>query len=151
MDFVQTIENKYGQVIGQFLRFVVVGFINTAINFIVLNFLSYLTGIKSGSNIIFLAAISFSVATSNSYFMNKRWAFKDNSNYHTGRKFTRFLLVSLVGLAINSGIVYFITTFFHPIFNLSATPWLNVGIVIATGVSLIWNFIGYKLFVFNKD
>lgn len=142
--------NKISPLVGQFLRFVLVGFINTTINFIVLNFLSYLTGITSGPHVIYLAGISFVVATTNSYYMNKYWAFHDSSHFHEGRQITLFLLVSLVGLAINSGLVYLVTTHVNPMFNLTPKLWLNAAAVVATGISMIWNFIGYRIFVFKQ-
>src|SRR5690348_3715899 len=120
-------------VVAQFLRFVVVGIINTAINFIVLNLLSYIFHVTKGENIIWITAVAFIVATTNSYFMNKLWAFKDKSTGDGGRKPTLFLLVSLIGLAINAGIVYLITTYLHPLFGLSGQLWLNAAAVVATG------------------
>ena len=135
---------------GQFLRFAVVGVINTSINFAVLNILSYITGISKGSGVIPLAVFAFAVATANSYLLNKHWSFRDQSHADAGKKFSLFLIVSIIGAGINSGTVYLITTHISPIFGLSAHLWLNVAALAATGISLIWNFIGYKLFVFNK-
>ncbi|MEJ0021185.1 MAG: GtrA family protein [Candidatus Doudnabacteria bacterium] len=141
---------KYKSTINQFLKFVVVGVINTAINFIILNILSAITGITSGGKIIPLAVVAFAVATTNSYIWNKRWSFKDQTHTDTGRKFSLFLIVSIIGAGINSGTVYLITTHISPMFGLSQHLWLNVAALAATGISLIWNFIGYKLFVFKK-
>lgn len=142
--------SRYSPLVGQFLRYVVVGVINTLINFAVLNILSYFTGIKSGSQVVYLAAVAFFVATINSYILNKYWAFHDMSHFHEGRKMTLFLLVSLVGLSINSSIVYVVSTFVDPMFGASPTMWLNVAAIVATSVSLVWNFIGYKWIVFRS-
>ena len=150
MDPVLTKVNSQS-VVAQFLRFVVVGIINTAINFIVLNALSYLLHVTKGENIIWITAVAFIVATTNSYFMNKHWSFQDKTSDDGGRKPTLFLLVSLVGLAINAGIVYLITTYMSPMFGLSQHLWLNAAAVVATGISLIWNFIGYRVFVFKNS
>ncbi len=150
MALVETVEKKYGYLIGQFLRFVVVGIINTAINFAVLNLLSFIFHINKGEKVIWITMAAFVVATTNSYFMNKHWAFHDKNSAEGGRKPTLFLVVSIIGLLINSGIVYVITNHVNPMFGISAQLWLNVAAVVATGVSLIWNFIGYKLFVFKN-
>jgi len=56
----------------------------------------------------------------------------------------------LIGLAINSGIVYAITTFVPPTFVDSQKLWANLAKVLATGISLVWNFTGYRLIVFKK-
>ncbi len=136
--------------IKQFVKFFVVGIINTAIDFVVLNFEMMLTGITSGPYMFVLNSISFSVATTNSFFMNKRWTFEDKENKQSGVKFSQFLVVSIVGITINGGIVYAITSFTNPLFGMSPQLWANVAKLFATVVSLIWNFLGYKFIVFKK-
>ena len=138
-------------VVYQFLKFALVGVLNTAINFLVLNLLSHLFGVTKGEAVIGISIVAFTVATANSYFLNKRWSFQDKTGGDSGRKLSLFLIVSLIGLAINSGTVYLITTYTRPMFGLSGTLWLNAAAVVATGISLIWNFIGYKIFVFKHS
>ncbi len=59
-----------------------------------------------------------------------------------------FFVVSLIGFAIN----YLIASKFSVLVHLTANADLNknLALVAATAVSLIWNFIGYKIFVFKK-
>lgn len=135
---------------GQFLRFAVIGGVNTLLDFAILNLLSWATGIYKGDGIILLNAISFTIAVINSYYLNKRWAFKDQGSDERGRKFMLFLIVSVIGAVINTGIVRVVSTNIDPMFGLSAQLWLNAAKVLATGASLVWNFVGYKIFVFKK-
>ncbi|OGE81368.1 MAG: hypothetical protein A3H72_03750 [Candidatus Doudnabacteria bacterium RIFCSPLOWO2_02_FULL_48_8] len=141
---------NYSLVTGQFIRFAIIGGLNTAIDFALLNLLSWATGIYEGNWIILLNTISFSVAVINSYILNKRWAFGDQGSGEGGRKFTLFLAVSIVGAVINTAVVRVVSTNIDPMFGLSQELWLNVGKVLATGLSLVWNFIGYKILVFKK-
>src|SRR6185503_18478248 len=91
-------ENR--QTLNQFWRFVIVGSINALLDFTVLNILSKLTGISVTDNrIIYLNLISFSIATTNSFFLNKYWSFADTDT-HRSRQFTYFLGVSLIGALI---------------------------------------------------
>lgn len=136
-------------VIFQFGKYATVGFANTAVDFGVLNFLMWLTKIYSGTEIFFLNSISFLVAVSHSYAWNKLWTFKAKEKDIT-EQFLQFVAVTLIGLLLNGGIVYIITTWLSPMFGLSAIVWANVAKVVATAVSLIWNFIGYKFIVFKK-
>jgi putative flippase GtrA len=136
--------------IAQFSRFFVVGLVNTAIDYSILFSLSFLTGITKGNEIIPLNIVSFGIATTNSYFLNKYWAFKDLSHFHQGRKVSLFLLVSLTAVVLNTTIVRLITTNIDPLFGFTASEWLLVAKVIATGISLFWNFAGYKWIVFKK-
>lgn len=141
--------NKIEKLIGQFVRFGIIGGMNTAIDFGILNLLMWWTGIHSGGQIVLLNIISFAIAVTNSYFWNKYWAFKDKDS--TGvMEFSQFIAVTLVGLAINSTIVYVVTTLVDPMFGLNETLWANLAKIVATGLSLIWNFIGYKFIVFKQ-
>lgn len=135
----------------QFLKFAVIGVINTGIDFLVLNLLSWITGINKGNGLIPLNFISFTVAVINSYYLNKRWAFQDKTTGDGGKKFSVFLIVSVVGALINTGIVRFVSTNVSPVLGITPQLWLNVAKLFATGVGLIWNFIGYKLFVFRNS
>lgn len=63
-------------------------------------------------------------------------------------EFIAFLVVSLIGLAINSFLIGVISSAVH--FSANADLNKNIAKIIATLLSLVWNFIGYKIFVFKK-
>lgn len=196
----------------QLVRFVGIGFLNTAVDFTVLNFLAALLGIYAGTKVGALSAVSFSAAVIHSFFWNKYWAFAQtderflqnvgkfaasaflgvlalgsvifgakqqlgpifylwvlgilgvlefvlwktfslqiSSSEHEPRKeLFLFLIVSIVGVLLNSGLVATLTRNVNPILGLNKELWLNVVKAGATAVSLIWNFLGYKIFVFRK-
>lgn len=139
------------KLVKQFSKFIIVGGINTGIDFLILNILIYITGITAGVELFILNCVSFSVAVVNSYFMNKHWTFQDKTKPEQEPiKFSQFLAVSIVGIIINGLILTSITSYISPLFGLSAVFWANIAKLMATGVSLIWNFIGYKFFVFKK-
>jgi len=138
------------KLVKQFSKFIIVGGVNTGIDFLVLNAEMWLTSIHDGPSMIVLNSISFSIATINSYLMNKRWTFEDKKKHSESVKFSQFIAVSLVGMLINSGVVYAIITLVPPIDGINPQLWANGAKLIATGASLIWNFIGYKLWVFKK-
>lgn len=147
---VPTEETRIERLVRQFSKFILVGGVNTGIDFAVFNALVHITGITSGYELAIINLFSFSIAVVNSYFMNKYWTFQDITKNREETKFTQFIAVSLIGAGINSGIVAAFTSIFPPIFGLSPQIWANVGKLLATGASLVWNFIGYKLFVFKR-
>ena len=98
----------------QFSRFVVVGFINTAIDFLVFGALSFLTGIEKGVGAALLGSASFLVANLNSYVLNKKWTFKEHNTKNVSRQFVKFFSVSLVGVAINFIVIGVLTTYVQP-------------------------------------
>ena|SRR3989344_6313193 len=146
----QNFDQKYGPTVRQFLKFAVVGVINTAIDFTVLNILSSITGITKGNGLIPINVVAFTCAVTNSFFMNRYWSFGDKNGGEGGKKFSLFLLVTILGAVINTSIVRGVATNIPPMFDLSPKLWLNVAKAAATGVTMFWNFFGYKLVVFKK-
>lgn len=132
----------------QLSKFAAVGFLNTAIDFGVLNLLSRITGITAGFFIGGVNVPGFSVAVLNSYFWNKFWVFRDREG--GVEDFFKFIAVTLIGLGINSGIIILVTTYISPSFGLTPERWLNLAKVLATAISMIWNFLGYKFLVFRR-
>ncbi len=67
-------------------------------------------------------------------------------------QFATFLLISLIGLGINTIILVLSTKVITPGLEVYVNPDIikNVAAVMATAVSLIWNFVGYKIFVFKR-
>ncbi len=145
------IQEKRKEFIAQITKYVLVGSLNTGIDFAVLNLLLWMTGIYSGKWIILLNAIAFSVAVINSYFWNKFWTFKDKGTDGSKvKEFSQFVSITLIGMILNTAVVYFMTTFTSPIMELSPELWANLAKVFATGISLVWNFLGYKFIIFKK-
>lgn len=132
----------------QFVKFVIVGFLNTALDFGVLNLLSYITGIYSGKEIIILNSVSFVIAMTNSYFWNKYWTFKKAGEAQV-KEFLEFVTVGFIGLLINSGVVFTVTTYIAPFVNFSPEVMENLAKAFATIFSLVWNFVGFKFIVFR--
>ena len=137
-------------IVFQFAKYATVGFANTAVDFGILNLLMWATGIYSGKMIIVLNSLAFLLAVIHSYLWNKFWAFKTRGRGGVSGQFLQFLAVTIVGILINGAIVYIISTWVTPMFDLSDVAWANAAKVVATVVSLIWNFIGYKFIVFRK-
>lgn len=144
---------------AQFGKFVAVGFLNTTIDFGILNLLSAATGITTGAEVGLINIPGFIAAVLNSYFWNKFWVFGDRGEKNIFHDFPKFLLVTVIGLGINSGILIFVTgnvgfliqnsQVWQPLTD--NTLLLNVAKAAATVISLIWNFVGYKFLVFRSD
>ncbi len=202
-------------VILQILKFAAIGFLNTALDFIILNYVTKSFGVTSGLNLGLLNFISFSIAMVQSYLWNRAWTFAASTtsplgnlfrlvtvgglgfvcfllvfiggiygvvdNYYlfilivfliaeiliwygfglnlsqqadksASHQFGVFMAVSLIGLLINSAIVASASIALAPVLTnlINADTIKNVAKILATAVSLIWNFVGYKLIVFKK-
>jgi len=143
---------RWLKILFEIAKFGVVGILNTLIDFGVLNLLSYLTKVFGGLALIPLNVISFSVAVVNSYLWNKHWTFKTGGLSQKGKEFAGFVAVSVIGAFLNTATVYLLTTlvFFDGLI-FSSELRLNLAKLAATLVSLTWNFVGYKFFVFKSS
>lgn len=121
----------------QFVKFGFVGASNTLLDFGIYASLTRLTEFFS-HHLLTANAISFTVAVSNSYFLNKHWTFRD-----TGRKyhiqFAKFFLSNCVALGINELILFALVSV--GVYDILAKA-------LAICVSLFWNFFINKYWVF---
>ena len=123
----------------QFMRFAVVGLINTGIDYLIYWSLTRYVDFFEDEK-VFATSIAFIVAATNSYFMNKAFTFRDKSKEY-GSQYIKFFVVSLVGFGINALIFWALLQ--TGLFDILAK-------VLTTGVVLIWNFIANKLWTFKQ-
>jgi putative flippase GtrA len=154
------------ETIRQAAKFVLVGGFNTLIDWGILSLLIFIFrdsfGIGSYDVILTIfsvtliyyslfKAISFIIATTNSYFWNKFWTFRRKTTEKTGKEVLQFFVVSIIGFLINVGIASVIFKFVSPVADLNVNQWAIISAAIATAISMIWNFLGYKFIVFEKS
>lgn len=150
--FLATVSQKY-PVIPQFIKFALIGFMNFFIDIGVLNLEMYVSGKSSGLYYTFFKAFSFLCAVIFSYFLNKHWTFQDRKKTEQAKQFSQFLFVSVIGMIINVTTASTIVNYIAPqikFITLSGKLWGNLGAVGGSAVGLVWNFIGYKFWVFKK-
>lgn len=85
-------------VILQLLRFVAIGVLNTALDFLILNFFTQAFNIKSGFGLGSINVPGFLLAVVQSYFWNKYWTFGSTAETISAVKnFFRLVLVGVIG------------------------------------------------------
>lgn len=146
--------SRWIAVFWQIGKFTVVGGLNTFVDFAVLNTLIILSGIAAGWGYSIFKGISFIVAVTNSYFWNKYWTFEKPQiaapQKSTYVEFIQFAIVAVIGFGINVGTASLIVNVFGAQFGISDNLLANLGAAVATIISLVWNFFGYKFIVFKK-
>jgi len=165
--YIASLIGKKILIIFQAAKFFLVGTLNTFIDLGVLNILISLTKIAKGPFYAVFKAISFLVATTNSYFWNKFWTFSsfapafakasaDKQGFGgQGKKvdrkeFAKFFIVTFIGLLINVGVASFVVNTIGPQFGISEIIWASIGAIIAAFFAFLWNFTGSKFIVFKK-
>jgi len=150
--FVSDLTKKY-PIIPQFAKFVLIGFMNFFIDIAVLNLEMFLSGKSEGIYYTAFKAFSFLCAVIFSYFFNKYWAFQDKKKTEQAKQFSQFLFVSVIGMAINVTAASIFVNSIAPsitFITLSGKLWGNLGAVCGSAAGLLWNFVGYKFWVFKK-
>lgn len=130
--------------LGTKLRFGTVGAANTAIDFGLLFILRSL-----GLPVISANIISTTAAFCFSFFANKKYTFKSNGG-NVKRELLLFVVVTLFGLWIlQNAVMQLILLPLHTT-ALPAETSLLIAKVLATLVSLVWNYVMYSRVVFKK-
>jgi putative flippase GtrA len=144
--------------VTQVIRFILVGGFNAGLDLFLVNVAMWTTKIYKGKPLIFFNLASFSIVATSSFLLNHLWTFQSSQKYIS--EAAPFYLVTITGALINTAIFYFISTYvprprkiFKKAFpgkeKMAPKLWANFGKVTATGVSMVVNFVGYKLFVFG--
>lgn len=119
----------------QFLRFIIVGFLSTFINY-----LFYVFIFKITSNILFSSSIGYSSGIVNSYLLGKKWVFKSKRKSHF-KNISKFLLVYFIGGIIMTIIIKFLYAYGFE---------YRIAWCFGMVYSIINNFLGSKFFVFEQ-
>jgi putative flippase GtrA len=148
--FVASILGRKFIIILQAGRFLLVGALNTFIDLGILNILIWFSGIASGAWFSVFKALSFLVATTNSYFWNKHWTFEKGKNGFAAHEFSKFVAVTAVGLFVNVGIASLVVNVIGIQFGLSEEMWATIGAVTSAFFAWAWNFLSSKFIVFKS-
>jgi putative flippase GtrA len=157
--------SKRVAVVYQITKFVLVGGLNTLVDWGILALLSRITlnvfsiapsdllfGVFSIgiTYYVLFKTISFAISVCNSYPWNKFWTFGEKVNERAGKEFLQFFTISLTSLFINVGVAAFIFQTFSYVPLLTETRWEILAAGVGTVVSMTWNFLGYKFIVFTR-
>lgn len=135
--------------IYQFAQFAAVGTLNSFIDVGVFNLETFLYGSSLIGNVLFAAfkAVSFLCATTNSFIWNKNWTFNDAGEQANAGKVAEFYTIAVIGWVLNVGV----GTLVKMSGPAGSHVWVNIVAPLGgIAASFIWNFVGYKYFVFKK-
>lgn len=121
--------------IKKFIKFCVVGIVNTSITFCIFYLLSETMGI----NYLVSSLLGYIAGVICSFSFNKRWTFNNKDNKAI-LQFGKFIILNLLSLGINLLILYICVK----VFFISKV----ISQIVATGFTTAFNFLGSKVFVF---
>ncbi|MCL4677530.1 MAG: GtrA family protein [Alphaproteobacteria bacterium] len=128
----------------RFSKFALVGVLNTIIDFSVFAILLYGFGVYY----VFAHIFGFLAANTNSFILNSLWTFKGLRRKDWWRQAGVFFAISLCGLGLSTFALYVAVGTFAAVLPGLWLPHVW-GKAFASGVSMVWNYIGSWLFVFK--
>lgn len=112
----------------KFIKFCIVGFSGVFVDFGITYFFKEVVKLQK-----YIAnAIGFTSAATSNYILNRIWTFHSH-NPHVFGEFLRFFVIALIGLGINSAIIWLLHDKFKLNFYLSK--------LVATIIVTLWNFL----------
>lgn len=136
------------KLLAQIFKFIIVGGISFLIDFVVY------TMMCNGLHIHYIIAgiAGFTVSVVANYILSMRFVFESKEDMRKDKEFIIFVVLSLVGMLLNSVILYVCIDLIYSCWDLLqeviSTEVMNViAKVIATGIVMVYNFITRKIFL----
>lgn len=138
------------KLIQQFLKFGVVGGIAFLID---AGIMIVLSSKYIGMPIVIANVISFSVSVIFNYIASMAFVFESRDDISKKKEFIIFMILSIIGLIINTVIVTGLLDYAFASFKDSAYyPYIKLGVkIIATGIVTVYNFVTRKIFLEKKE
>lgn len=135
-NFIEYLDRKID--IKKFIKFCITGTLNTMVHLLAFTVFNEILQIDP----TIAQACAYTVATVNSYIINKNWTFNKKKGYNKSEMF-KFALVNLLSLSLSSAGMYI----FHK--ELGINEYI-CQIPIAC-ITIMINYFGNKIFVFNAS
>ncbi|MEK6266090.1 MAG: GtrA family protein [Clostridium sp.] len=141
--------------IGELIKYALVGCTNVIIDILILNILSYTTGITSGKTLFVFNIIAFLVYSISGYMLNENFTFKGIARPKAYFQYASILFFSMI---FNSLLLVVLTSYNPLIALIPNEPnivrlnhlWLSLVILTNSAVIGLLGFLINKFFVFNK-
>jgi putative flippase GtrA len=137
----------------RFLKFATVGALGSAIDFLVMNLMTNLFGMK----LVAAGTISFLCAVISNFTLNRYWTYPDSRSRPLLHQLGMFFLVNAAGIGFRIPILHFVEPFMAGIFERAAhlshaTAQLlakNATLAFAIGLVMVWNFFINRYWTYN--
>ena len=138
------------KLIQQFLKFGVVGGIAFLID---AGIMMILSSKYIGMPIAVANVISFTVSVIFNYIASMAFVFESRDDISKKKEFTIFMILSIIGLVINTVIVSgLLDGVFASMKDSAYYPYIKIGVkVVATAIVTVYNFITRKIFLEKKE
>ncbi len=151
-------KEKRKALFAQILKFGVVGGTSFIIDFVITLIVSTICrslGMQVATAATVGSVFGFCISLIYNYIMSMKFVFERRDDMNRGKEFTIFLLLSLVGMGLNSAIMYFGVLAVQkavPAIVEQYPSYTTAGVkMFATGVVMVYNFISRKMTLEKKQ
>ena len=130
---------KNNKLLMQIIKFVIVGGIATIIDFVIFFLLHEILKI----NTLISNITSFSISVIYNYIASVKWVFDVDKDKNKKEQFIIFIVLSIIGLIINTIIVYICIDVIK--------MYSIIGKILATAIVMVFNFVTRKLFLEKRQ
>lgn len=127
------------KLLAQFMKFGIVGVIAFVIDY---GFMVLLTEVFNVPYLI-STTVSFIISVVFNYFASMRFVFKRKDDMSRRREFIIFIVLSVIGLAINDVFMWLMVDYLYIDYRISK--------IVVTFIVAVWNFVTRKIFLEAKD
>jgi len=136
-------------IVGQLIRFSLVGGLNTFIDVMAFNVLLWSFPTQEVLLLIFYNSLAYLLGAINRFYWTKLWTFEQRSSL-TGNQAIRFALVTSLGIMCNDAFIWLATTILTSL-SLHEILWANVAKVSAIAGSVGVSYLGMRFSAFTRD
>jgi putative flippase GtrA len=133
-----------------FIRFAIVGALNTLLDIGCTNLFIFLLQPSSKVALFFISIASSSIATCNSYLMNRSWTFRAEGTKSL-RQALLFFLIAGLAMIINASLFLFCLGYVAKKWSLSGFLAINIAKCCGVFSGVGFSFIGYRFAVFSSQ
>ena len=134
---------RHHEITGQFLRYAAIGVLNVLLFFAIFNLLTPSRATRARTVLAYAAA--FMITSVFSFALNKTWAFRDTRRQRIAHQYALFLVLTLVGLGMQTGVFALLLIPLHQHGRLGR----NAAALPGIPLSVLWNFTAYRRWTFN--
>ena len=130
----------------EFIRFGFVGFLNTVIDYVLMNILMFMFHVNQGSGFVFIKIFSISIAVIFSYYMNLFFTFKLKKG--DVNQLIKFVLLSAITIIVNVLIASYLVDNID--LSINKYLWANIASFVGAIIAIAMRYFGSRI-IFKKD
>jgi putative flippase GtrA len=135
----------------QFMRYGVVGVLNTLLNLALFNTLLFMSGVVSGPLIPVFSAVTSAIVITVAFVINKFFVFDAHDTLRSRKEYILFFALTGAVALLNVLVITLLINVVGAPAGIDPKLWANIALLLTVPISVLGNFSSYKFIVFAKQ